>query len=159
MKTKRIHFVELNKSKWFLFWLLISILSLTCILMGMFNVNVFEDPKLNNRIGSVGSFLTSIVLFKMFFYDSYRYKYFAKWNKKWIYIKTKTFENETIKFEEIIGTRLEGKILTIVKRNGQKSQFDLNEVDESDIQKLIKIVNSNIIFKKSQIASPLINIY
>ena len=133
---KRIHFDNLKN--WF--WISILILALIFILIGSLEVFEFEDPKMNNWISAVGFFLQVIYFTRIFWYKNY-----FQWNKKAAYIRINSFVGKTLKFDEIKTTELNENKLTITKINGKKVTFDLNDIAESDTQKLNEVVVKNTI--------------
>ncbi len=73
MEKKKIHFD--NMKSWI--WIFILFLSLFFILVGIFELFEFENPKLNKRISAIGFFLQVIYFSKMFWFKNY-----VQWNKK-----------------------------------------------------------------------------
>ncbi|MEP2280955.1 hypothetical protein [Maribacter sp.] len=136
METKKIHFD--NMKSWI--WIAILILSLVFILAGTFELFQFENPKLNKRISAVGFFLQVIYFSKMFWYKNY-----VQWNKKGAVIKINTWSGKSLSFDQIKKTELIEKKLIITKDNGKTVTFDLNEIAESDTQKLNEIIVKNTI--------------
>ena len=133
---KKIHFDDMRN--WI--WVAILILSLIFILGGTFELFEFENPKLNKRISAVGFFLQVIYFSKMFWYKNY-----AQWNKKGAVVRINSFLGKTLRFDEIKTTELNEKKLIITKFSGNKITFDLNEIEESDTQKLNEIIIKNTI--------------
>lgn len=133
---KKIHFD--NMRNWI--WIAILILSLIFILGGTFELFEFENPKLNKRISAVGFLLQVIYFSKMFWYKNY-----VQWNKKGAVVRINSFMGKTLKFDEIKTTEFNEKKLTITKFSGNKVTFDLNEIAESDTQKLNEIIVKNTI--------------
>lgn len=148
MKIKKLHFVQLDKGKRKWLMIIIPTTALICILVGGFEFIEFENPKINDRISSIGMLGVSISIWMLLF-RLFRYKYVAQWSKKWIQIKTKLFQYETLGFDEIVGTKLDGKTLTVLKKNELNLKVDLTEISESDILKLDEIINNNIMVKKA----------
>jgi len=133
---KKIHF-EHNKN---LIWIAILILYLVFILAGTFEFFNFENPKLNKRISAVGFFLQVIYFSKMFWFKNY-----VQWNKKGAVIRINSFSAKSLSFEKIKKTELNDNKLIVTKTNGNKITFDLNEIVESDKQKLNEIIIKNTI--------------
>ena len=133
---KKIHFD--NMRNWI--WIVVLILSLIFILVGSFELFEFENPKLNKRMSDVGFFLQGIYFSKMFWYKNY-----VQWNKKGAVVRINSFMAKTLKFDEIKTTELNDKKLIITKFGGNKVTFDLNEIAESDTQKLNEIIIKNTI--------------
>ena len=121
-------------------WIAILILSLIFILIGTFELFEFENPKLNKRISAIGFFIQVIYYSKMFWYKNY-----VQWNKKGANIRINSFWGKSLSFDQIKKTELNGKTLTITKTNGNKITFDLNEIADSDSQKLNEIIIKNTI--------------
>ena len=133
---KKIHFDNMRN----LVWISILILSLIFILAGAFELFEFENPKLNKRISAVGFFLQVIYFSKMFWYKNY-----VQWNKKGAVIRINSFSAKSLSFEKIKKTELNDNKLIVTKTNGNKITFDLNEIVESDKQKLNEIIIKNTI--------------
>lgn len=57
-----------------------------------------------------------------------------------------SFLGKSLRFDEIKSTELNDQELTIIKTNGQKVTFDLNEIATSDTQKLNEIIVKNTAF-------------
>ena len=121
-------------------WISILILSLLFILGGTFELFEFENPKLNKRISAVGFFLQVIYFSKMFWYKNY-----VQWNKKGAVIRINSFSAKSLSFDQIKKTELNDKKLIVTKNNGNEVTFDLNEIAESDTQKLNEIITKNTI--------------
>ncbi|WP_245617626.1 hypothetical protein [Siansivirga zeaxanthinifaciens] len=110
------------------------------ILAGAFELFEFENPKLNKRISAVGFILQVIYFSKMFWYKNY-----IQWNKKGAVIRINSFSAKSLSFEKIKKTELNDNKLIVTKTNGNKITFDLNEIVESDKQKLNEIIIKNTI--------------
>ncbi len=134
---KRIHFDNLNKN-WFLVTILI--LSIIFLLVGIFELIPFENQKINKRISGVGFLLQTLYFSRMFWYKNY-----IQWNKKGAVIKINSFLGKSLSFNQIKTTELNEKKLIITKDNGKIITFDLNEITESDTQKLNEIIVKNTI--------------
>ena len=134
---KKIHFDNLNKS-WFLRTILI--LSIIFLLVGIFEFIPFENPKINKRISGIGFLLQALFFSRMFWY-----KNCMQWNKKGAVIRINSFMGKSLSFDKIKKTELNEKKLTITKINEKKIAFDLNEIAESDAQKLNEIIVKNTI--------------
>ena len=133
---KKIHF-DNNKN---LIWIAILILSLVFILAGTFEFFDFENPKLNKRISAIGFFLQVIYFSKMFWHKNY-----VQWNKKGAVIRINSWSGKSLSFEQIKKTELIEKKLIITKDSGNTVTFDLNDIAESDTQKLNEIIVKNTI--------------
>lgn len=57
-----------------------------------------------------------------------------------------SFLGKSVIFDEIKSTELNDQELIIIKTNGQKVTFDLNEIAASDTQKLNEIIVKNTVF-------------
>lgn len=134
---KRIHFDNLNKN-WFLITILV--LSIVFLLVGIFEFIPFENPKINKRISGIGFLLQALFFSRLFWYKNY-----IQWNKKGAVIRINSFMGKSLSFDQIKTTELNEKKLTITKVNGKKVTFDLNEIAESDAQKLNEIIVKNTI--------------
>jgi len=134
---KSIHFDNISKN-WFLITILI--LSIIFLLVGIFEFIPFENPNINNGISAIGFLLQALFFSRMFWYKNY-----VQWNKKGVTIRINSFLAKSIMFDNIIGTELDEKKLIITQKDGKKFMFDLNEILESDIQKLNEILIKNTI--------------
>lgn len=121
-------------------WIVILILSLIFILVGTFELFEFENPKLNKRISAIGFFLQVIYFSKMFWHKNY-----VQWNKKGAVIRINSWSSKSLSFDQIKKTELNEKKLVITKDNGNTVTFDLNEIAETDAQKLNEIIVKNTI--------------
>tara|TARA_R100001369_G_C3251450_1_gene156184 strand:- start:83 stop:505 length:423 start_codon:yes stop_codon:yes gene_type:complete len=133
---KRIHFE--NMKGWI--WVSVLILSLVFILAGTFELIEFENPKWNKKISAIGFFLQVIYYSKMFWHKNY-----VQWNKKGAIIRINSWTGKTLSFSQIKTTELNEKVLIITKKDETKTTFDLNEIAESDTQKLNEIIVKNTI--------------
>lgn len=138
---KRIHFDNLNKN-WFLITILV--LSIVFLLVGIFEFIPFENPKINKGISGIGFLLQGLFFSRMFWYQNY-----MQWNKKGAVIRINSFFGKSLRFDQIRMTELDGKTLKITKTNGEIVIFNLNEIAESDTQKLNEIIVKNIIANKA----------
>ncbi|MDF4223564.1 hypothetical protein PXC01_18350 [Maribacter sp. M208] len=134
---KRIHFDNLGKKN---YWILLIILSLIFIFIGLIEPFEFENKKIYKYISSCGFFLQALYFSKLFWY-----KNTVQWNDKGIVIRIKSFLGKSLRFDEIKATELNGKEMTLKKIDGRKILLDLNEIAESDIQKLNEIMIKNTI--------------
>ncbi len=121
-------------------WIVILILSLIFILAGTFELFEFETPKLNKGISAIGFFLQVIYFIKMFWYKNY-----VQWNKKGAVTRINYLISKSLSFDQIKKIELIEKKLVITKDNGNTVTFDLNEIAESDTQKLNEIIVKNTI--------------
>ena len=121
-------------------WIAILILSLIFIFGGTFEIFEFENPKLNKGISAIGFFLQVIYFSKMFWYKNY-----VQWNKKGAVIRINSWSGKSFSFNQIKKAELIEKKLIITKDNGNTVTFDLNEIAESDTQKLNEIILKNTI--------------
>jgi hypothetical protein len=121
-------------------WVSVLILSLVFILAGTFELIEFENPKWNKRISAIGFFLQVIYYSKMFWHKNY-----VQWNKKGAIIRINSWTGKTLSFSQIKTTELNEKVLIITKKDETKTTFDLNEIAESDTQKLNEIIVKNTI--------------
>jgi hypothetical protein len=131
---KKIHFDDMKN--WY--WIVILILSGIFILCGGFDL--FENSKINKALTVVGFLLQIIYFSRMFLYKNY-----VQWNKKGAVIRINSFSAKSLSFDQIKTTEMNDKKLIITKTNGNKVTFDLNEIAESDTQKLTEIIIKNTI--------------
>lgn len=122
------------------FWIFILILSVIFIGGGTFELFQFENAKSNKWMSVVGFFLQAIYFSKMFWYKNY-----VQWNKKSALIKINSFMGKSLVFDEIKTFELNDKKLKITKINDNTVIFDLNDIVESDTQKLNEILIKNTI--------------
>jgi hypothetical protein len=134
---KRIHFDNLSKN-WFLITILI--LSIIFLLFGIFELIPFENPKINKGISGIGFLLQGLFISRMFWYKNY-----VQWNKKGAVIRINSFTIKSLSFDQIKATELNDKKLIVIKTNGNNVMFDLNEIAESDSQKLNELIIKNTI--------------
>ncbi|CAM4036190.1 MULTISPECIES: hypothetical protein [Flavobacterium] len=133
---KRIHFE--NKRNWI--WIAIGFFSLVLTFTGTFEFFDFENPKLNKRIRAIGFFIQFIYYSRFFWYKNY-----VQLKKKGALVRINSRFGKTLNFNQIKKTELIEKKIIITKTNGNKITFDLNEIEESDTQKLNEIIMKNTI--------------
>jgi len=131
---KKIHFD--NMKNWI--WIAILILSGIFIVCGGFEL--FENPKTNKTLTIIG-FLFQIIYFSRMFW----YKNYVQWNKKGAVIRINSWSGKSLSFDQIKKTELIEKKMIITKDNGNIVTFDLNEISESDTQRLNEIIVKNTI--------------
>ncbi|PHN92591.1 hypothetical protein CSC80_16740 [Maribacter sp. 6B07] len=136
MEKRKIHFD--NMKSWI--WIFVLFLSLIFILVGFFELFEFENPKLNKRISAIGFFLQLVYFSKMFWYKNY-----VQWNKKGVVVRVNSWISKSLNFDQIKKTELIQNTLIITKNNGDTVKFDLNEIKETDTQKLNEIIVKNTI--------------
>jgi hypothetical protein len=134
---KSIHFDNISKS-WFLITILI--LSIIFLLVGVFELIPFENPKINKGLSAIGFLLQGLFFSRMFWYNNY-----VQWNKKGVTIRINSFLGKSIMFDNIKKTELDDQKLVITQKNGKIFTFDLKEFAESDSQKLNEIIIKNTI--------------
>ncbi|WP_424493614.1 hypothetical protein [Salinimicrobium sp. GXAS 041] len=133
---KKIYFD--NMKNWI--WISILILGLVLILTGTFKVFDFENPKLNDYISASG-FLLQVTYFTRIFW----FKNYFQWNRRGAYIRVNSFIGKTLKFDDIKATEMNEGKFTITKVDGKMVTFKLNEIAESDSQKMNEIIVKNTI--------------
>lgn len=129
---KKLHFDNLGDNK---ILLLIMVLAGIFLVVGIFEIIPFENPKWNRIISSFGFLLQMLVYSRMFWF-----KYYVQYNTKGAVIKLNSFLGKTVRFEDIKATHFENEILTILKNDGTKLTFDLNAIVAEDAQKLNRII-------------------
>ena len=134
---KRIHFDYLGKPN--LSHLLV-IFSLICIVVAIIEPFEFENPKTYKYIISCGLFLQAIYFSKLFWF-----KNTVQWNKKGANIRVNSFWGKTLSFDQVKSTELNENKLTVTKTNGNIITLDLNEIADSDSQKLNEIIVKNTV--------------
>ena len=133
---KRIHFDNLGKNK---YWIIIILLSLVLIFIEELPIE-FENPKFYKYLRASGFLLQSIYWSKLFWF-----KNTIQWNKKGAVIRINSFIGKSLSFDQIKKTELNEDKLIITKNGGEIVTFDLNEIAESDTQKLNEIIVKNTI--------------
>ncbi|MBJ6367666.1 hypothetical protein [Snuella sedimenti] len=118
----------------------IMIFALACILVGTFEIIDFSNPKLNKYLNVIGFLIITIHYSKIFWYKNY-----VQWNKKGALIRINSFIGKSLSFDQIKTTELNDKKLVITKKDGKTIAFDLNEIVESDTQKLNEIIINNTV--------------
>ena len=108
--------------------------------MVFFELFEFKNPKLNKRISAIGFFLQLVYFSKMFWYKNY-----VQWNKKGAIVRVNSWISKSLNFDQIKKTELIQNTLIITKNNGEIVTFDLNEIKETDTQKLNEIIVKNTI--------------
>lgn len=71
------------------------------------------------------------------------YKNYVQWNKKGAVIGVNSFVGKSLNFNQIQRTELNDEKLKITKTDGKTVMIDLNEIEESDTQKLKEIIIKN----------------
>ena len=136
---KRLRFNKLDDWKnWILF-----ILAIICMFSGTFEIFGETKTDWNKMFVLLGSFGMVIYFARMSFG-----KYYVGWNKAGITIRVKSFLGKSFNFKDVQSTDLQNRILTIVKKNGNKIELDLSEIEKADIGKLTEIIIKNTITQK-----------
>ncbi|PQJ18718.1 hypothetical protein [Tenacibaculum sp. SG-28] len=133
---KRVYFNHISSLK----NAVLIISSFICLLIGTFEL--FSEPNImwNKRISTLGSILTVVFFARMVFG-----KYYVGWNKVGITIRINSFMGKTFNFKDIKSTVLENGILTVVKKDEEKIELDLSEIEENDVEKITEILIENTI--------------
>ena len=134
---KKIHFDNLGKRN---YWIILIFLSLIFIIIGIFEPFEFENQKVYKYISSCGFLLQALYFSKLFWFKST-----VQWNKKGAVIRINSFMGKSLSFDQIKKTELNENKLIITKNGGEILTFDLNEIAESDTQKLNEIIVKNTI--------------
>jgi len=121
-------------------WIWIAILILSGIFIVCGGFELFENPKTNKTLTIIG-FLFQIIYFSRMFW----YKNYVQWNKKGAVIRINSWSGKSLSFDQIKKTELIEKKMIITKDNGNIVTFDLNEISESDTQRLNEIIVKNTI--------------
>jgi hypothetical protein len=132
---KKLHFDDLGKQK---YWIVFLLLSLVLVLSGSFTPYEFENPKVY-RYFSVVVCLIQILFYSRLFW----YKNNVQWNKKGIVIRIKPYFGKSIRFDEIKSVEFNDNSLTIKKQDGTKVFIDLPEINPSDKEKLLHLLQEN----------------
>ena len=129
---KHIYFDNLSKN-WFVVTLLI--LSIICLLVGIFELIPFKNPAINKGLSALGFLLQVVYFSRMFWFRNY-----VQWNRKGAVIKINTFLGKTITFDEVKKVELFENKIIIDKKDGSKVTFDLEDIETSDVEKLNEII-------------------
>ena len=136
MRMKSIHFDNLNNK----FWLGVLILSLICVLIGLFEPIAFDNPSVYKYIMTSAYSLQFLFISKLFWF-----KNTVQWNKKGIVIRINSFLGKSLRFDEIRATELNGLTMSLTMDGGRKIFFDLNEFTYGDVLKLNNVMMENTI--------------
>ncbi|AWH72694.1 hypothetical protein DCS32_00460 [Dokdonia sp. Dokd-P16] len=135
-KMKKINFENLSWN-----WTRIALLILAslCLLVGYGLILNYK----NGLITSLGFMILVIMLSKRFWYKNY-----VEYNKLGIVIKLNLITDRTIKFSEIDKIKLNDDKLIVQLNSERKIEFQITDIDSSDINKLLRILveNSKSIF-------------
>ncbi|SHF01341.1 hypothetical protein SAMN05444278_1158 [Psychroflexus salarius] len=128
---KKIHFENLSWN-----WTRITflVLALLCLLVGHGLILNYE----NGLITSLGFLILIIMLSKRFWYKNY-----VEYNKLGIVIKLNLITDKTIKFNEIDKITINDDNLIVELESERKFEFKIMDLDESDINKLLRILVEN----------------
>ncbi|WP_162533564.1 hypothetical protein [Dokdonia sp. Dokd-P16] len=133
---KKINFENLSWN-----WTRIALLILAslCLLVGYGLILNYK----NGLITSLGFMILVIMLSKRFWYKNY-----VEYNKLGIVIKLNLITDRTIKFSEIDKIKLNDDKLIVQLNSERKIEFQITDIDSSDINKLLRILveNSKSIF-------------
>ena len=72
-------------------------------------------------------------------------KYYVEWNGSRMTIKINSFTGSSFKLKDVKYTDFENEILTVMKENGEKIEFDLSEIEKADINRLNEIITKNTV--------------
>ena len=65
------------------------------------------------------------------------------WNDMGITIKVNSLIGKSLKFSEISRTELQDSLLSIFKNDRNRLEFDLSDVENTDVEKLFKILTKH----------------
>jgi hypothetical protein len=133
---ERIHFENLSWNWNRITFLIIAILCFVASYGSFFEYNLSMLP-------IIGFLIVIIFLSKRFWFKNY-----VDYNKLGIVIKFHFIKDKTIKFNEIGKIIIDDTNLNLSESNGRESNFEIDNVCESDKNKLIQILveNSNCNF-------------
>ena len=114
------------------------ILAGTLILLNFLEVFNNFDPRIEKYSNVIAYFILMLIFSKMFWFKNY-----VQWNKKGIMIKLNNSWGKNYRFEEISNVNLENNQSIISKFNGQRNNFNLQNIDRESINKLINILKTN----------------
>jgi hypothetical protein len=131
---KKIHFNDISKDK---FFIILMIISISCIIIGTLRLMPFENIIINKYISGFGFLSQAIIHSRMFWYKNY-----MQWNKNGIVIRIKSFFGVNLSFEDIKSVSFENKILSLTTHY-KTHQIDLNDINDTDCKKLVSILEDN----------------
>jgi len=121
---------------------LLAIPMIVFLLIYVFTAFTNPDSSLH-KISAILGFGLSVVFFgKQFFYRNY-----LGWNKKGMTIKLNSLFSKTISFSEIGSYAIEKNRLEIVRLDGSKIDFKLNNLRSDHIDQLQQVLESNTLAK------------
>lgn len=128
---KRIHFDDLQKGK---YWIFILLLSLAFILVEEFPFE-FEDIRVYKYIRATGFLMQTIYWAKfLWFKNSIQY------NKKGATIRVNSFLGKSVRFSRVKDVHLTENNLIVTENTGKIMTFNLEGIVVSDIEKLNEIL-------------------
>ena len=133
---KRLRFNRYND------WINISLLVLAIfgLFFGIFEF--FGEPKTewDKVMSKIGSIALVLYFARQLFGKNY-----IGWNKIGITIKINSYRGKSFNFEDIKATSFENGVLRIIMRKGKKNEFNADNIENSDIKKLIEILTKNTV--------------
>ena len=142
---KKIHLNQLTFKNWTSILLLIS---LVFIIIGSFEIIDFEYKKTNKILASIGFLSQAIYYSKMFWYKNY-----VEWNKIGMNLKINRIIAKSIKFTDVQKLELDKNNLIIIQKSGRNKIFEINNIETSDLEKLLKIIRQNSGIESSQFST------
>ena len=135
---KTIYFNKLDS------WQNTVLIIMAVILMVISFLEIFEEisKDFSNIAFSISNFLIAIYFVKIIIF-----KRNVSWNKVGMNIKVNQFLGKNINFNKIKTYQFEGELLTIIKTNGRRFNFNLNGIVKSDQEKLKRILEDNTVGK------------
>ena len=70
--------------------------------------------------------------------------YYVGWNKVGMTIRIKSLFGKSFSFEEITSFGIQEEVLVVIRKDNQRLEFDLHNVEENDIEKLMEVLTENI---------------
>ena len=120
-----------------------TVLIITAVILMLSSfLEIFEE--ISKDFSNI-AFRISNLLIVIFFVKMVIFKNNVSWNKVGMNIKVNQFFGKNINFNKIGTYQFEGEILTIIKTNGKKYYFNLNNIVKSDQEKLKRILEDNTV--------------
>lgn len=133
---KRLRFNRYND------WMNISLIVLA--ILGVFS-GIFEffgetKTEWNKVMSKIGSIALVLYFARQLFGKNY-----VGWNNVGITIKINSYLGKSFNFKDVKSTSLENGVLSIILRTGKNNEFNVDQIENSDIKKLTKIITENTV--------------
>lgn len=121
------------------FSIIILLLAAVLIILGAFELFGDHHPKLNKYSMASGFLIQGIYFSKMYWYKNY-----VQWNKISVVICFKSFIGKSITFDDIEKVERDADFLIVRKRNGKLVKIDIQDIENSDIEKLNNLLLNQV---------------